>query len=207
MEVSERVIMLKELINQFQHMMDTLQRDNPLPRKNQSFSTRTEYLPETHVLKDGTEVRLEVGSRRHIADILAVQKLGYRGKTPWGYVALEKDIVRSTKSLYLIFYHQFEPIAFLGSRLEITDIHITNLAVVPDWQNQGAGRLLLQLLHAVAKQEGVSSLSLEVRVSNETAKTLYKNMGFKALGIKKNYYHGDGEDALDMRLDLHEEVE
>lgn len=198
--------MLKELINQFQHMMDSIQKDSALPKLNQSFSNRTNYLNETQSLRNGTEIRLEIGSRRHIADILAIEKLGYEGKTPWGYIALEKDIVRSSKSLYLIFYHQLEPIAFLGARMEIMDIHVTNLAVVPDWQSQGVGRRLLDLLIHVAAKERIPSITLEVRVSNEKAKSLYKKMGFQILGVKKNYYHGDGEDALDMRLDIPEEL-
>lgn len=196
--------MLKELINQFQHLVDSFQKESSYSKKNQSFSTRMSHLASHYQLKNGKEVRLEIGSRRHIADILAIEKLGYEGKTPWGYVALEKDIVRSTKSLYLVLYHQFDPIAFLGSRLEINDIHVTNLAVTPEWQNQGAGRLLLDLLNYVAKEEQVASISLEVRVSNEKAKNLYKKAGFKIIGVKKNYYHGDGEDALDMRLDMEE---
>ena len=90
----------------------------------------------------------------------------------------------------------------MGSRFEITDIHITNIAVAPAWQGKGVGSLLLQLLTAVAKEEKVSSITLEVRISNSKAQALYNKLGFKAIRIKRNYYHGDGEDAVDMKLNL-----
>lgn len=194
--------MLKELMNHFQSMIDTLQKDSSLLNSKLSFSKRTDYLHDRYTLANGEELTLEIGQRRHIADIIEIERLGYAGKTPWGYVALENDIVKSQQSLYLIFYNGEEPVAFLGSRFEITDIHITNIAVVPAWQGKGIGSLLLNLLKAVGEKEAISSLTLEVRVSNDSAKKLYRKMGFEALRIKKNYYHGDGEDAIDMKLDL-----
>lgn len=194
--------MLKELMNHFQSMIDTLQKDSSLLNSKLSFSKRTDYFHDRYTLANGEELTLEIGQRRHIADIIEIERLGYAGKTPWGYVALENDIVKSQQSLYLIFYNGEEPVAFLGSRFEITDIHITNIAVVPAWQGKGIGSLLLNLLKAVGEKEAISSLTLEVRVSNDSAKKLYRKMGFEALRIKKNYYHGDGEDAIDMKLDL-----
>lgn len=190
---------MKELINQVHNLFDVFHKDeNEEARKGKSFSKRTDYLPAVYEAKNGEPVRLEIGQRRHIADLLAIETKSYNGKTPWGFAALENDMVRNEHSLYLVVYHRVEPIAFLGARREVSDIHITNLAVIPEWQGQGIGRLLLELLEQVARLENVASLSLEVRVSNERAKTLYRKMGFEALRIKKNYYHGDGEDALDM---------
>lgn len=199
------MITLKELINHFHSMMDTIQKENPPLNSKQSFSKRTNYLPERHKLANGQEVQVEVGQRRHISDILEIERLGYEGKTPWGFVALENDIVKTQKSLYLLIYNEAEPIAFIGTRFEITDIHITNIAVVPTWQGKGIGSLLLELLKTVAKEEKISSLTLEVRISNKKAQALYNKMGFDALRIKRNYYHGDGEDAVDMKLDLNKE--
>lgn len=200
------MVTLKELINQFHSLFDNFQKEKEEPRENLAFSTRTYYLPETFKVRNGETVRLEIGRRRHIADIIEIERKGYEGLTPWGYSALETDMLRSKKSLYFVIYHQLTPIAFLGSRLESSDIHITNIAVIPSWQSQGIGRLLIEQVVKVAKAEQVASLSLEVRVSNEKAKSLYHKMGFEALRVKKNYYHGDGEDALDMHLMVRDEL-
>jgi len=194
--------MLKELINHFQAMIDSFQNDGLNLNSKQSFSKRTNYLNDVYQLPNGQEVRMEIGQKRHIAEVLEIERQSYNGKTPWGYLALENDIVRRQQTLYFVIYHEDEPIAFLGTRFEITNIHITNIAVIPAWQKQGIGSLLLALLKTVANEEAVSSISLEVRVSNKPAQHLYKKLGFQVLRIKKNYYHGDGEDAIDMKMEL-----
>ena len=65
---------------------------------------------------------------------------------------------------------------------------LLNIAVHPDHQRSGYGRLLLErgLLAQAAK--GVDTCFLEVRVSNERAQALYRSLGFAIVGERKNYY-------------------
>jgi len=49
------------------------------------------------------------------------------------------------------------------------------------------------------KSQKAKNLFLEVRQSNHAAKNLYSKMGFKTIGIRKNYY-SDNEDASMMQL-------
>ena len=51
-------------------------------------------------------------------------------------------------------------------------------------------------LRRLARDEGMESMTLEVRVSNEAAKALYYQLGFVSAGIRKNYYSETKEDAL-----------
>jgi ribosomal-protein-alanine N-acetyltransferase len=44
----------------------------------------------------------------------------------------------------------------------------------------------------------VRNLTLEVRVSNTPAKTLYQQFGFAPVGVRRNYYVETGEDAIVM---------
>ncbi|MBI2857383.1 MAG: ribosomal-protein-alanine N-acetyltransferase, partial [Chloroflexi bacterium] len=44
--------------------------------------------------------------------------------------------------------------------------------------------------------------TLEVRVSNETAQSLYHKYSFQSAGIRKGYYSEDGEDGLIMTTDV-----
>ena len=45
---------------------------------------------------------------------------------------------------------------------------------------------------------GIENLTLEVRLSNEPAKELYRRFGFVPAGIRKGYYVETNEDALVM---------
>ena len=49
---------------------------------------------------------------------------------------------------------------------------------------------------------GVRRLTLEVRVTNETAQNLYAKLGFHVAGVRKRYYSDNQEDALIMWASL-----
>lgn len=153
---------------------------------------------EAYLLRNQLPVRLMVGRKQHIPDILYIERMSYDGTTPWGRTALENDMLHNPKSLYYVLYEGHTPVAFLGARLDGGDIHITNLAVVPEFQQIGAATLLLRVLKNFADEKEAASISLEVRISNHRAKSLYAKMGFLPERIKQHYYHGDGEDALEM---------
>ena len=86
----------------------------------------------------------------------------------------------------------------------LEEAHITLLMIHPDYQGQGLGQLLLYgLLHNAVKQQ-LERATLEVRVSNQSALSLYQKFGFQLAGRRKGYYQKTGEDALILwRGDLH----
>jgi len=60
----------------------------------------------------------------------------------------------------------------------------------------------LEDLIAYAKAQGIQALTLEVRVSNTPAISLYEGKGFKVEGRRRKYYSDNNEDALIMWLRL-----
>jgi [ribosomal protein S18]-alanine N-acetyltransferase len=83
---------------------------------------------------------------------------------------------------------------------EEVDIH--NIAVHPDFRRQGIGRLLLEQVVAAARRQDRVRVTLDVRFSNTSAQSLYRNFGFGPRGLRKAYYSDNGEDALVMALEL-----
>ena len=49
-----------------------------------------------------------------------------------------------------------------------------------------------------ARDKNMATMSLEVRVSNEVAVNLYKGHGFEIVGVRKQYYQDNKEDAYIM---------
>ena len=84
------------------------------------------------------------------------------------------------------------------------DAHLLNLAVESQQQRLGLGRHLLRKACLDASRLGASRIQLEVRPSNEGARALYKEEGFKELAVRKDYYRSQGlkEDAFVMELGL-----
>ncbi len=77
--------------------------------------------------------------------------------------------------------------------------HLMNVAVAPERRRRGiATRLISRLI-----EEGGGKLpfTLEVRVSNREAISMYESLGFRSAGVRPRYYQDNGEDALIMWLD------
>lgn len=76
--------------------------------------------------------------------------------------------------------------------------HLLNICVRPDSQQQGIGRKMLRHLIAIARRHDAEVLFLEVRLSNQFARSLYQDEGFNELGTRRDYYPtaGGREDAL-----------
>jgi ribosomal-protein-alanine N-acetyltransferase len=81
------------------------------------------------------------------------------------------------------------------------EFHINKIATDVRIRRQGYGRLLLEDALSRARSAGSSAVTLEVRVSNATARTFYKSYGF-AEAYRRRAYYQDGEDALVLVLPL-----
>ncbi len=84
----------------------------------------------------------------------------------------------------------------------VDENHILNITVRPDLQGKGLGRMMLDQIAELTRQQGMPSILLEVRPSNTRALAVYLHMGFEQIGIRKNYYPAGEhtrEDAIVMR--------
>lgn len=76
---------------------------------------------------------------------------------------------------------------------------IQTITVAPRARRQGLARTLMLQLINEARRRGADELFLEVRVDNESAQALYRELGFEPVSVRKGYYRG-GVDALSMKL-------
>ncbi|MBE7031903.1 MAG: ribosomal-protein-alanine N-acetyltransferase [Ruminococcaceae bacterium] len=81
---------------------------------------------------------------------------------------------------------------------------IMDVAVHKDFRRQGIGEALIEKLIEYCKNEDISEINLEVRISNDAAQSLYKKMGFIEVGQRPNYYE-NRETAILMTKILTEE--
>ena len=84
-------------------------------------------------------------------------------------------------------------VAFLAD-----DAHVTSVAVDPQHHRLGIGTTLMQELIELSAARVSGSITLEVRVSNESAIALYEQLGFESAGVRPNYYADTKEDAVIM---------
>lgn len=95
--------------------------------------------------------------------------------------------------------------AYAVAMTTVDELHLLNLTVAPAWRRRGHAQRLLEQLHAHARQQGLHSVWLEVRASNEPARALYGARGYVERGRRRHYYptgHARREDAVLMALEL-----
>lgn len=80
----------------------------------------------------------------------------------------------------------------------LSDMHLLNLAVLPERRRRGLAGMLLENALADFARAGGGLVNLEVRPSNVAAQKLYRAFGFEEVGRRKRYYRRDNEDAILM---------
>lgn len=87
---------------------------------------------------------------------------------------------------------------FAGIWRMLDEVHLTTIAVRESHRRRGIGELLLIAVIDMALECHASVVTLEARISNYGAQTMYRKYLFKDAGIRKGYYSEDGEDAIIM---------
>lgn len=78
------------------------------------------------------------------------------------------------------------------------EIHLANIAVVPEWRRKSVASRLLERILEFATAQKCAMILLEVRVSNQGARAFYEKEGFTNLYTRRRYYRKPVEDALVM---------
>ena len=88
--------------------------------------------------------------------------------------------------------------AYMGMHIVLDECYIANVAVRGSHRKKGYGIRLVENALAVSEKEGCSFITLEVRVSNCAAISLYEKCGFEKIGERKSFYTAPTENALIM---------
>jgi ribosomal-protein-alanine N-acetyltransferase len=134
-------------------------------------------------------------SAEEIDAILAIEEASFTN--PWTremYLAELKN--HGVSFFYLARDPDGRVVGFCSFWRVLDELHINNLAVVPDLRRQGVGSALLARVLAEAVHMGARRAMLEVRRSNDVARALYERFGFSVAGIRSHYYNKPVEDAL-----------
>ena len=133
---------------------------------------------------------------KDIDEVMHLEKLCF--PVPWSKDAFRMEVEKNQCARYYIVRMNNQLIGYGGMWLILDEAHITNIAVHPEHRRRGVGRLLMETLMKEAVILKMERMTLEVRVSNKAAISLYKSLGFEEGGIRKGYYSNDREDALIM---------
>ena len=135
----------------------------------------------------------------HIDGVMVVENLSF--KIPWSKNAFIEEVTNNKFAIYAVALAGGKVIGYAGMWKVFDEGHITNVAVHPEFRNNGVGRVLIEHLIDRARIEGIARMTLEVRRSNIAAQKLYQKYDFMESGVRKGYYADNGEDAIIMWKD------
>lgn len=133
---------------------------------------------------------------RHVPQVAALEKICFAD--PWSEKSVASEL-ENPLSYWLVAMDGEKLVGYVGSQTVLGETDMMNVAVCPDYRRQGIAEGLILALIADLKARESHCLTLEVRDSNASARTLYEKLGFSEIGRRKNYYRNPKEDALILR--------
>ena len=130
-----------------------------------------------------------------IDDVLALEEAAFTN--PWTRAMYLAELENSSVSYcFLARDAERRAVGFCSFWRVLDELHINNLAVLPQLRRTGIGSMLLTFVLNKGVELGAKRATLEVRRSNEAAKALYERFGFSVAGVRAAYYSKPVEDAL-----------
>ena len=135
----------------------------------------------------------------NVDDIDQVMVVEHKSFTiPWSRESFYNEIITNQFAVYLVLEDEGRVIGYCGVWIVVDEAHITNIALLPEYRGRKLGEALLRKIIEVAIERGAKTMTLEVRMSNMIAQSLYRKLGFQGGAIRKRYYTDNHEDALVM---------
>jgi ribosomal-protein-alanine N-acetyltransferase len=146
-----------------------------------------------------TGVTIRQATRADLLEVHRIEKQSF--PQPWPYHAFEGFLEEAG---FLVAYDASVVGYVVGDTVGNRGApvgHVKDLAVAPGRRGEGIGSRLLERALGAFAARGVGYVKLEVRASNDAARSLYSRFGFEHHHTVPRYYD-DGEDALVMIADL-----
>lgn len=116
----------------------------------------------------------------------------------WSKESFYNELANNLASYYCVRNTENKILGYIGFWKILEEAHITSLAVHPDFRKRQLAQILLIQVIKECYSEMIKYITLEVRESNLPAISLYEKFLFESIGMRKNYYQDNGENAIIM---------
>lgn len=138
-------------------------------------------------------------SPAHIPALAALERECF--SDPWSEKALAEEL-DVPSAVFLTALMGEEVAGYMGAHYLGDSVYVCNIAVFPAFRRQSVASALLAAHMAEARERGMKEITLEVRVSNAAARSLYEKWGFENRGIRPRFYSDPEEGAAIYTLAL-----
>ena len=148
--------------------------------------------------EDGFEVNVHIRwmIRRDMPEVLQIERTSF--EYPWS----EEDFIRCLRQrncIGMVAEYDERVVGFMIYELHKDQLHVLNFSVRPDVRRRGIGMQMVNKLVGKLSQQRRNRIVLEIRETNLAAQMFFKNLGFRAVSVLRDYYDDTVEDAYVMQ--------
>ena len=147
--------------------------------------------------KQEVSVHIRWMIRRDMPEVLEIENRSF--EFPWS----EEDFIRCLRQrncIGMVAEHEERVVGFMIYELHKNRLHILNFAVRPEFRRRGVGSQMASKLVGKLSHQRRNRIQLEVRETNLSAQLFFRNTGFRAISVLRNFYEDTVEDAYLMQL-------
>ncbi|MCA9107387.1 MAG: ribosomal protein S18-alanine N-acetyltransferase [Planctomycetales bacterium] len=141
--------------------------------------------------------------RRDMPEVLRIESGSF--EFPW----TEEDFIRCLRQrncIGMVAEVGDKVVGFMIYELHKNELHILNFAVHDEHRRGGVGAQMVEKLVGKLSSNRRSRILLEVRETNLAAQVFFRNLGFRAVSVLKDFYEDTTEDAYVMSYRCSEEI-
>src|ERR1044071_2319016 len=141
--------------------------------------------------------------RRDMAEVLEIERGAF--EFPW----FEEEFIRCLRQrncIGMVAERDERVVGFMIYELHRNRLHILNFAVHPDFRRHGVGHQMATKLIGKLSPQRRSRILLEVRETNLDAQLFFRDLGFKAISVLRDFYDDTTEDAYLMEYHFDSEA-
>lgn len=140
--------------------------------------------------------RIQWMIRRNMPEVLAIEAESF--EFPW----LEEDFIRCLRGrnrVGMVAAYDDRIVGFMIYELFKQRINIENFAVASEWRRLGVGSQMVAKLIGKLSLQRRTRITLEVRETNLAAQLFFRDKGFRAISVLRDFYEDTPEDAYLMQ--------
>jgi len=134
--------------------------------------------------------------RRDMPEVLQIEDRSF--EFPWS----DEDFVRCLRQrncIGMVAEHDERIVGFMIYELHRNKLHILNFAVHDDLRRRSVGSQMIRKLVSKLSHQRRNRIVLEVRETNLSAQLFFRNHGFRAVSLLRQFYEDTPEDAYLMQ--------
>ena len=138
--------------------------------------------------------------RRDMPAVLEIESQGF--EFPWS----EDEFIRCLRQrncIGMVAEQDDQVVGFMIYELHKNRLHILNFAVAAEARRSGVGKAMCEKLISKLSHDRRNRIMLEVRETNLDAQLFFRNLGFRAISVLRDFYDDSTEDAYLMQLRYH----